>query len=82
MNVSYYFHICERGALIRDSDGIDVPDSKAIRSEIRNAVLSVLREEHAADALADREFHIEDDFGRIVLVVPFGLARTPVVVAG
>ena len=78
---AYYFHVRDNGALIRDSDGIDLPDIKGVRNEIRNFVLSLLRQEHADEVSANREFQIEDATGRIVLVVPFRLAHTPATVA-
>jgi hypothetical protein len=78
---AYYFHVRDHGTLIRDPDGIDLPDLKGVRDEIRKSVLSVLQEEHA-DVSPDREFQIEDASGRIVLVVPFRLAQAPVAVAG
>jgi len=78
---AYYFHVRDHGTLIRDSDGIDLPDLKGVRDEIRKSVLSVLQEVHAGDVSRDREFQIEDAFGRIVLVVPFRLAHAPAAVA-
>ena len=79
---AYYFHVRNHGTLIRDPDGIDLPDLKGVRDEIRKSVLSVLQEEYAAEVSADREFQIEDAFGRIVLVVPFQPAFTQAVLAG
>ena len=79
---AYYFHVRDHETLIRDPDGIDLPDLKSVRNEIRKSVLSVLQEEQAADVSPDLEFQIEDASGRIVLVVPFRLAQAPVAVAG
>jgi hypothetical protein len=79
---AYYFHVRDNETLIRDPGGIDLPDVKGIRSEIRKLVLSVLQEEDATEVSADREFQIEDDSGRIVLVVPFQLAFAPAALAG
>ena len=78
---AYYFHVRDHGTLIRDPDGIDLPDLKGVRDEIRKSVLSVLQDEQAADVSPDLEFQIEDASGRIVLVVPFRLAQAPVAVA-
>ena len=79
---AYYFHVRDNGTLIKDSDGIDLPDIKSVREDIRNLVLSLLREGHAADVSADREFQIEDASGRILMTVPFRLAHTPIAMAG
>ena len=79
---AYYFHVRDNGTLIRDPDGIDLPDLNGVRSEIRKLVLSVLQEEYAADVSADFEFQIEDASGRIVMAVPFRLAFTPAALAG
>ena len=78
---AYYFHVRNHGTLIRDPDGIDLPDLKGVREEIRKSVLSVLQDEQAADVSPDREFQIEDASGRIVLVVPFRLAHAPAALA-
>ena len=78
---AYYFHVRNHGTLIRDPDGIDLPDLKGVRDEIRKSVLSVLQEEHTADVSPDREFQIEDASGRIVLVIPFRPAQAPAAVA-
>jgi hypothetical protein len=79
---AYYFHIRDNGTLIRDPDGIDLPDLEGVRSEIRKLVLSVLQEEDQADVSTDLEFQIEDASGRIVLVIPFQPAFTPAALAG
>jgi hypothetical protein len=78
---AYYFHVRDNGTLIRDPDGIDLPDLGGICDEIRKSVLSVLQEKHAADISADGEFQIEDASGRVVLVVPFRLALARAAVA-
>ena len=77
---AYYFHVCDNGTLIRDPGGIELPDLRGVRGEIRKLVRSVLQEE-AADVSAGREFQIEDAFGRIVLVVPFREDHTTAAVA-
>ena len=40
---NYCFHVRDSGTLIRDPDGIDLPDLKGVRGEIRKLVLSVLQ---------------------------------------
>ena len=79
---AYYFHVCDNGTLVRDPDGIELPDLKGVRGEIRKLLRSVLQEEYTADVSSDRQFQIEDALGRIVLVIPFRLAHTSAVVAG
>ena len=73
----YYFHVRENGTLMRDAEGIDLPDMSAVRHRIGELVQSIFQEEYAADISADGEFQIEDASGRIVLIVPFrpALAR-------
>ena len=69
---AYYFHIRDNGTLIRDPDGLELPDLDAVRAECRRVVVSVLQEEKMDDQRSgNREFQIEDETGRIVLVVPF-----------
>ena len=69
---AYYFHIRDNGVLINDPDGLELPDLDAVRAECKRVVVSVLEEEQMDDQRsANREFQIEDETGRIVLVVPF-----------
>ena len=79
MMPTYYFHIRENGTLIRDPDGLELPDLDAVRGECRSLILSVLREEQVDEARsADRQFQVEDESGRTVLLVPFQLALSAV----
>jgi hypothetical protein len=78
---AFYFHVRDHGTLIRDPDGVDLPDLNGVRTVIRKSVLSILQEERVADVSPDREFQIEDTSGRIVLVVPFRLANAAAAVA-
>ena len=77
----YYFHVRDSTGLLRDPDGIELPDMDSVRDEVRNSILSVLGEE-PKELLADREFQIEDAFGRVVLLVPFRVTYLPTVAAG
>jgi hypothetical protein len=71
----YYFHIRDNGDLLEDPEGIELPTLDAASVECKELIVSVLREEQAAEeSLAGREFQIEDATGRVVLVVPFQLA--------
>jgi len=71
---AYYFHVWENGVLIRDSDGLDLPDMDAVHEEVKNSIVSVLQEEDLDELSADRAFQIDDHLGRTVLKVPFRLA--------
>jgi hypothetical protein len=69
---AYYFHVRDNGSLLRDPDGIELPDLDAARDECRKLIVSVLREEQRDDELlTGREFQVEDELGRTVLIVPF-----------
>jgi hypothetical protein len=77
MMPAYYFHIRDNGVLLRDPDGLELPDLEAARGECQRLILSVLQEEQIEEQLsANREFQIEDETGRTVLLVPFRLAVT------
>jgi hypothetical protein len=83
MMPAYYFHIRDNGTLIRDPDGLELPDLEAARAECKRLILSILREEQTMDQLlADRQFQIEDDTGGNVLTIPFRLAVPYAQVAG
>ena len=72
---TYYFHIRDNDALLRDPDGLELPHLDAARTECRKVIVSVLSEEQMDELTsADLEFQIEDETGRTVLMVPFRLA--------
>jgi hypothetical protein len=80
---AYYFHIRDNGVLLKDPDGLELPDLDAARVECKRLILSVLQEEQMDEQLsANREFQIEDETGRTVLVVPFRLALSLARVGG
>ena len=64
---SYYFHIRENGELIKDQDGIELPNIDAVHDEVRNSIIAVLKDERPGELSADREFQVEDQDGRTVL---------------
>jgi hypothetical protein len=69
---AYYFHIRDNGVLIKDPTGLELPDLEAARTECTRIIVSVVREERMDDpSSANRDFEIEDEAGRTVLVVPF-----------
>ena len=72
---AYYFHVRENGALLRDTDGLELPDFDAVCNELKRLIISVLQEEQMTEEFsANREFQVDDEHGRTVLVVPFRLA--------
>jgi hypothetical protein len=57
MMPAYYFHIRDNGTLIKDPDGLELPDLEAARAECKRLILSILREEQTVEQLlADRQF--------------------------
>jgi hypothetical protein len=71
----YYFHIRDNDTLIRDPDGLELPDLASVQTECRRVIAAVLSEEQMDELpSADRDFRIEDEIGRVVLTVPFRLA--------
>ena len=69
---TYYFHIRDSDTLVRDPDGLDLPDLASARTECRRVIAAVLNEEQLDELPSgSREFQIEDEIGRIVLTVPF-----------
>jgi len=75
---TYYFHIRENGALLRDPDGVQLPDLDFARSEFSELIISAIQEiiqeeQMTKESLVDRQFQVEDERGRTVLVVPFFL---------
>jgi hypothetical protein len=67
----YFFHVRVDGKLLEDSEGLELPSLESARDECSKAIRDVLAEEKWPEALADSEFHIVDELGRTVLVVPF-----------
>jgi hypothetical protein len=67
-----YSIIRDNGVLVRDPDGLEMPDLDAAGTECQRIIVSVLSEEQMDElASANREFQIEDEIGRTVLTVPF-----------
>ena len=80
---AYYFHIRDNGVLLRDPDGLELPDLDAARAECKRLILSVLKEEQIDEQFSvNRQFQIEDETGRTILIVPFRLALSLVGVGG
>jgi hypothetical protein len=67
----FFFHIRDRGELIEDPDGLELPDIATARDECGRIMRGVLGEERWRHELnADRQFEITDEQGQIVLFVP------------
>ena len=79
---TYYFHIRDQpGVLLRDPDGIELPDLDALRDECRRLIISVIQEEQMTEEFSvNREFQVEDERGRTILAMPFRLAVSHLVV--
>ena len=69
----YYFHIRDsQGVILTDPKGLDFPDSESAREECRIIIESVVSESEERDHLSkDVEFHVVDEHGQTVMVVPF-----------
>jgi len=69
---SYYFNIrCADGSELEDPDGLELPDLDAARDECRKLIAAVVHEETRATESEGNAFHVVDEVGRNVLVVPF-----------
>ena len=67
-----YFHIRDsQGVVLEDSEGLEFPDLESARKECRTIIQSVLNETEDLDRLGDIEFHVVDEHGNTVVVVPF-----------
>lgn len=68
----YYFHIRNRDSFDQDTQGVDLPDIRAVHEEAFTAARGLL-----ADMVVDGEhingmcFEVTDEEGNIVLVLPF-----------
>lgn len=78
----YYFHVRDGGKIMRDPEGLELPDIDSVREVVRNSILSVLRENQTDKLSYDSEFQIDDERGRTVLIVPFRLALHPDAITG
>jgi len=68
----YFFHVRDRGRMIEDKEGIDLPDFEVIEQECRNAIRAVLDDEDwQAEISPLAELHVVDELGRTVMVFPF-----------
>jgi hypothetical protein len=68
----YYFHIRERGLLIKDHEGIELPDILKAKSEAEAAAREILAEKvRLGDIVDGQEFEIYDAWGNRMLNVPF-----------
>jgi hypothetical protein len=68
----YFFHIRDRGRMIADEEGIDLPDMETEKDECQKAIRSVLEDdEWRKDLSPNAELHVVDELGRTVLIVPF-----------
>jgi hypothetical protein len=69
---TYFFHVRDRGELIEDREGLELPNLRFVLGECRRIVQAVLSEEEWRDTLdTERQFEIVDGGGRLLLAVPF-----------
>ena len=69
----FYFHVHDsQGVILKDSEGIEFPDLESAREECGAIIQSVLNETEEFDHLGDFAFHVVDEQGSTVVVVPFG----------
>ena len=66
----YFFHIRNGGDLIKDCDGLDLPEVAAARDECSKAIREILAEKDWQAVQSECEFVIVDDRGLTVAVVP------------
>ncbi len=68
----YFFHIRDDGLVIKDVEGIELPDIPDMKARLLRAAKEVLSEEEwKAERTDGRSFEIVDEEGRTLLVVPF-----------
>ena len=60
-------------------NGLELSDLNSVDEGCKNLILSVLREEQSDEELiANRQFQVEDEDGRTVLMIPFRLALSAI----
>lgn len=68
----YYFHIRSSTGLIRDPEGIELPDLDAALTEAKRAARELLADLIKADAVLDGQaFEISDADGEVLARLPF-----------
>lgn len=68
----YYFHIQGCDELIRDLEGVDLPDMDAVRDEAREGARAIMADRVRKGSEPDHQaFRVDDDAGRTVLDYPF-----------
>ena len=68
-----YFHVRNsQGIVLHDPEGIEFPDLESAREECPTIIQSVLNETKDLNNLGnDTEFHVVDEHGNTVAIVPF-----------
>jgi hypothetical protein len=68
----YFLHARNGGELIPDTEGADLPDLDSAADQCQRIVREVLNEDaFRGELVANGEFEITDEQGRLVLIIPF-----------
>ena len=68
----YYFHIYALGGLIlSDPIGLELPWRAFAREECSRIIRELLKDEEWHDAENEYEFRVVEQFGQVVVTVPF-----------
>jgi Domain of unknown function (DUF6894) len=67
----YFFHVRVRDELIIDREGLELPSFEFARDECYKAIREIMSEEKWLEDFVDCEFHIVDELGRTLAVIPF-----------
>lgn len=71
----YYFDILENDIVIRDDDGIELPDLEKVRQEAIKSAREVMADEvRFSGKIENRTMQVRDASGAEVLNLPFGNA--------
>lgn len=70
----YFFHVRANGTIVRDSQGVHLPNADCVTAEcLRSVTNAIASEESQEETLEDFEFQVESEAGEIILVLPFRL---------
>ena len=69
---TYYFHIRSHDGFIRDLEGTDLPDMRAVTNEAREGARQIMAAAVWKGQAPDHQsFQVEDEDGQTVLDYPF-----------
>jgi hypothetical protein len=69
----YFYHVYDGDSpIVHDNQGVELPDETAAIEASERLIKSVLRDAEFADMSGGRKsFHVVDDSGRTIVVIPF-----------